>query len=359
MIRSMKDVLKSKFDMKDTGLTDVILGIKITRTQNGLVLSQTHYVDRLLRTIIKETLSTFIQNRGNNVAQVEYSRIIGNPIYLMIIRVLIRRYTSNPSVEHCKNITRLLRYPIVIEGYSDANWISDIKDSRSTSGYVFTLEGATISWKSSKQTIIARSTMENEFITLDKNGEEAKWLCQFVKDIPKWPKPVTAICIPMYNGKSRCNAPFPKRKIAKKTNQRVGRPVPATSGHAMSWELSQGSEQQDGVSTLVEFVGESVNQDTNGEVKTKFVSMETSQLVSSCSLRSRRTRDQHSLDSCGRGCILHQLLFREREDSLRVEPAKDDGNVWWDLRVQSWMEKQVNAMSSEKFEELFWEQLML
>ena len=65
------------------------------------------------------------------------------------------------------------RYPSVLEGYSDANWISDIKDSKSTSSYVFTLVGAAVSWKSSKQTVITRSTMESKFITLDKYGEEA------------------------------------------------------------------------------------------------------------------------------------------------------------------------------------------
>ncbi|XP_071694471.1 uncharacterized protein [Rutidosis leptorrhynchoides] len=48
MIKSTKDMLKSKFVMKDMGLADVILGIKITRTQSGLVLSQTHYVDKIL-----------------------------------------------------------------------------------------------------------------------------------------------------------------------------------------------------------------------------------------------------------------------------------------------------------------------
>ena len=65
----------------------------------------------------------------------------------------LSRYTINPSSEHWKGIHRLLRYvrytceyglhyesyPVVIKGYSDANWISDLKDSRSTSGYVFTL----------------------------------------------------------------------------------------------------------------------------------------------------------------------------------------------------------------------------
>ena len=52
-----------------------------------------------------------------------------------------------------------------------------------------------MSWKSSKQTCIARSTMESEFIALDKAGEEAEWLRHFLEDIPIWPQPVPAICI--------------------------------------------------------------------------------------------------------------------------------------------------------------------
>jgi hypothetical protein len=119
------------------------------------------------------------------------------------------RYTRNYGLHYS-------RYPAVIEGHCDANWISDTNDSRATSGYVFTLGGAAISWKSSKQTVIARSTMESEFIALDKAGEEAEWLRQFIEDIPRWPNPVSAICIhcdsqsaigrahsTMYNGKNR------------------------------------------------------------------------------------------------------------------------------------------------------------
>ena len=52
-----------------------------------------------------------------------------------------------------------------------------------------------MSWKSSKQTCIARSTMEYEFIALDKAGEEAEWLRHFLEDILIWPQPVPAICI--------------------------------------------------------------------------------------------------------------------------------------------------------------------
>ena len=108
------------------------------------------------------------------------------------------------------------RYPAILEGYSDANWISNVKDLKSQSGYVFSLGGATISWKSSKQMVNARSTMKYEFIALDKCGEEAKWLRHFLEDTPRWPRPESSICIRcdsqstigraqsgMYNGKSR------------------------------------------------------------------------------------------------------------------------------------------------------------
>ena len=52
-----------------------------------------------------------------------------------------------------------------------------------------------MSWKSAKQTVIIRSTMESEFVALEKCSEEVEWLLQFLEDIPKWPKPVPAICI--------------------------------------------------------------------------------------------------------------------------------------------------------------------
>lgn len=142
----------------------------------------------------------------------------------------LSRYSSNPNREHWNALVRVLRYlkhtinyglyftkfPPVLEGYSDANWISGSTDSKSTSGYVFTIGGGAVSWKSSKQTCIARSTMESEFIALDKAAEEAEWLRNFIEDIPLWPKPVTALCIhcdsmaalnrgknKIYNGKSR------------------------------------------------------------------------------------------------------------------------------------------------------------
>ena len=62
----------------------------------------------------------------------------------------------------------------VLEGYSDANWISDSYEIKSTSSYVFTLGGGVVAWKSSKQTLIATSTMESKFIAFEYAGKEAE-----------------------------------------------------------------------------------------------------------------------------------------------------------------------------------------
>ncbi|KAL1225866.1 Retrovirus-related Pol polyprotein from transposon TNT 1-94 [Cardamine amara subsp. amara] len=248
IIQQTKNMLSSQFDMKDMGLADVILGIKITRTSDRITLSQTHYAEKILDKFKKYTTGTaktpvdsqlhLTKNSGEPVSQVEYARVIGSLMYLTnctrpdlahAVNVL-SRYTSNPGHKHWKAITRVLNYlqytksyglhygkePAVLEGYSDANWISDSKNSKSTSGYVFTLGGAAVSWKSSKQTLLARSTMESEFIALDKAAEEAEWLRNFLEDIPMWEKPVPALRVHcdsqsaiaralsnLYNGKSR------------------------------------------------------------------------------------------------------------------------------------------------------------
>ena len=60
---------------------------------------------------------------------------------------------------------------------------------KSTSGYVFILGGSAVSGKSAKQTYITRSTMEAEFIALEKASSEVEWLRNFLANVPLWTRP--------------------------------------------------------------------------------------------------------------------------------------------------------------------------
>jgi hypothetical protein len=81
-------------------------------------------------------------------------------------------------------------YLKILEGYSDSNWISDANEIKATSGYVLPLGGA---WKSCKQTILTRSTMEAELTALDIATVEAKWLHELLMDLLVVEKPIQAI----------------------------------------------------------------------------------------------------------------------------------------------------------------------
>jgi hypothetical protein len=84
-------------------------------------------------------------------------------------------------------------YPTVLEGYSDAKWISDVDELYAMSGYVFTLGGTAVSWRSCKQTILTRSTIEVELTALDTAAVEADWLRELLMDMPIGEKPLPAI----------------------------------------------------------------------------------------------------------------------------------------------------------------------
>ena len=49
VIKATKKMLTNYFDMKDMGVADVILGIKIAKTSSGLILSQCHYIEKILK----------------------------------------------------------------------------------------------------------------------------------------------------------------------------------------------------------------------------------------------------------------------------------------------------------------------
>ncbi|GJS02666.1 zinc finger, CCHC-type containing protein [Tanacetum coccineum] len=178
----------SNFSMKDIGEADVILGIKIKHEAKEIVITQSHYIEKILKKFNREDCSLVntpmdpIENLKPNtrkpIDQLEYLRDISCLMYAMII--------TRPNIAYA--IGRLstkdyglsyVGYPSVLEGYSDASWINHVEYSSSTSGWVFLLGGGAISRASKKQTCITGSTMEYKFVALATTGKEAEWLQNF------------------------------------------------------------------------------------------------------------------------------------------------------------------------------------
>ncbi|GJX63551.1 hypothetical protein Tco_0296451 [Tanacetum coccineum] len=190
--------------LKDMGEADIILGIRIKHESNGIEISQSYYIEKVLKkfnyfectpvSTPKDTSEKLMPNNGK-----------------------LSTFTSNPGTHHRQAIQRVLKYlkkiidyrlmyfgyPLVLEGYTDANWISNTEDNLSTSGWVFLLGGGAISWASKKQACITGSTMEYEFVALAAAVKEAKWLKNLLLKIPLCAATLAKAYKQMYNGKSR------------------------------------------------------------------------------------------------------------------------------------------------------------
>ena len=112
----------------------------------------------------------------------------------------LAQFCQNPGMDHWTAATRVLRYlkatrnhglcfggkdaiDNVLVGYSDADYAGDPTTRRSTSGYVFILNGAAVTWSSRKQPIVALSTMESEYIAASDSTREAVWLRRLLDDL--------------------------------------------------------------------------------------------------------------------------------------------------------------------------------
>ena len=236
-LQSVKTWLSKCFSMKDLGEAAYILGIKIYRDRSRrlLGLSQSAYIDKVLKRFsMEESKKGFLpmshgvylskelcpktQDERDRMKRIPYASAIGSIMYAMLCTRIdvscalstCSRYQSDPGERHWMAVKNILKYlkrtkdmflvyggedELTVRGYSDASFQTDKDDYRSQSGFVFCLNGGAVSWKSSKQSTVADSTMEAEYIALSDAAKEAVWIKKFITELGVVPTIVDPIDI--------------------------------------------------------------------------------------------------------------------------------------------------------------------
>ena len=143
------------------------------------------------------------QEEEEDMSCVPYASAVGSLMYAMVCTRpdiahavgVLSRFMSKPGKEHWTAVKRVFRYlrgtsdyglcyqgrpgldkVLDIRGFVDVDWVGDLDQRRSTSGYVFNLFGGAVSWISKKQSVVALSTTETEYMVATHASKEAVWL---------------------------------------------------------------------------------------------------------------------------------------------------------------------------------------
>ena len=134
-----------------------------------------------------------------------YRRLVGSLVYFTVTRPdisyavhQVSQYLSVLRSTHYAAVLCILRYlkntlfhdifysaqsSLILRAFSDADWVGDPTNHRSTTGYYFLLGSSLISWRSKKQTHVARSSTEAEYRAFADTTSKLIWLRWLLKDL--------------------------------------------------------------------------------------------------------------------------------------------------------------------------------
>ncbi|KAH9754532.1 Integrase catalytic domain-containing protein [Citrus sinensis] len=198
-IERLKKQLASEFEMKDLGDAQRILGMEIRRDKkNGSVwLTQESYLKKVLERFgmddktksvctplaphFKLSSSSCLrsQEERDYMARVPYASDVGSLMYAVVC--------TRPDISQADCGQQCV-------GYCDSDFAGNLDKRRSTTGYIFTLGGGLVSWRSILQSTIALSTTEAEYMAATEAVKEAIWLKALLDDLGVIQENIAVFC---------------------------------------------------------------------------------------------------------------------------------------------------------------------
>lgn len=219
-IEEIKNSLASQYKLKDMGELTYFLGVKVIQdsSKGQIWIGQPSYTESILRKFGMEDAKPIetpvdpnqkLCKATDNCTmcdQEQYQSAVGSLLYLSVKTRpdityavnTVARYCAKPTILHWKAVKRIMRYlkgtqhfgilytpdgPNEFVGYSDADWAGDTDERKSTSGYFFQLGSGAVSWSSKRQSCVALSTAEAEYMALANAAQEAVWLRKLSVDM--------------------------------------------------------------------------------------------------------------------------------------------------------------------------------
>jgi len=192
------------------------LSLQVQQNNDVIFLSQTKYLKQILKKYGMEDSKLLCtpmvtgcclssNDESTTVHQPTYRSMIGSLLFLTGTRPdimhavgIVERFQENPKESHLQLVKRIFKYlqgtqnfglwyprdtNLTLHAYTYADWVGSVDDRKSTSGGAFYMGSMLVSWFSKKQSLIALSTAEVEYVVVASFCTQLLWMMQTLQDI--------------------------------------------------------------------------------------------------------------------------------------------------------------------------------